>query len=63
MAPVTKFYVAALDALAKRTSKYITRWQGHLQANLTSDQFACITTLLNAANAVVQCLKAWTPPS
>lgn len=61
--PVQKFYVLALDALAKRTVKYIGRWQGHIQANVSTEQWTCISALFDAANAVVQCLKAWTPPT
>ena len=61
--PVQKFYVLALDALAKRVTRYIGRWQGHIQQNVTTDQWDCISAFFTAANAVVQCLKTWTAPS
>lgn len=58
-----KFFVPSVITLCERMAKYITRYQAHIEAATTSDQWTCIKAVLDAVNAAVICLKTWVPPT
>jgi TorA maturation chaperone TorD len=56
----TKTYERKLIFLADHLSKYISRYQIKLQANLTEDEYDCVVALLAA---LLECLHTLVPPS
>ncbi len=51
--PTARFWIAF-------THKYLTRWQAKLQANLTAEQYTCVTSLITA---LADCLVLLVPPA
>jgi len=57
----SKTYIPQLLFWAKFSHKYMTRWQTKLEANLTTEQYACLTAAISALQALLICVGAPTP--
>lgn len=57
----SKVYWITLERVLDSTRRYISRWQPKLQANLTSDQYACVVAVLDAILTCLATLPVNTP--
>jgi len=61
MLMATKVYWKGLEIVANTLRRYIQRNQIQLQANLTEEQYTCVTDLLQAVLSCLAILPSNTP--